>query len=541
MGNEFDYSGLYHNTNNTGGQPESQPSAQPQASEQSAAQQSANAQPAAGAQPAGQEQAGAQNSYPNVGSSGMNTANTARTDYSQQEAQAGSAAQQQASQPNAGYQQQGAAYTRPNAGNYNYQGQGAGYTSTMHGGAANGYSYTSAPSQPQQPPKKKKKGGAKKVVLRVVACLGVVVLGFGGGLGGAMAASRLGLTSGSVVMQTVVRNDSTDASNADASDTSGSANGTALSTSDVAKLVSPSVVVITTEQMVSSNNLWFGGSYVQSGAGSGVIVSSDGNILTCAHVVDGATNIKVQLNGSDTEYTATVVGLDSVSDVAMLKIDAGDTTLTPAVIGDSDKLVVGEEVVAVGNPLGTLGGTVTNGIISALNRQITVEGNEMTLIQTNAAVSPGNSGGGLFNANGELVGIVNAKSGDSEAEGLGFAIPINTATDVAKQLVENGYVPRPVLGIQVLAINDEQTAMQYGVSSYGVYIMSVNQGSAAESAGMKAGDRIVSVDDVAVSENTDLTGYLQNKNVGDTVQIQVERDGKLMSFDVVLGASTSAQ
>ena len=138
---------------------------------------------------------------------------------------------------------------------------------------------------------------------------------------------------------------------------------------------------------------------------------------------------------------------------------------------------------------------MTNGIISALNRQITVENNEMTLIQTNAAVSPGNSGGGLFNANGELVGIVNAKSDSSDAEGLGFAIPINTAVNIAQELISTGYVARPALGVTVISIQDAQTAMQYGVSNYGVYIMSVNPGSGAETAGLQKGDRIVSVGD----------------------------------------------
>ena len=502
MGNEFDYSGLYHNNENTGGNPASNP--QGNAAQPGADAAGTGTQPQANGAQSQPENSG----YPNVGSSGSNAANVPHPDYS---AQPGAAA---GSQPNAGAS------------------SNDGYTSSMHSGAQGGYSYSSAPAQP--PKKPRKKGNGKKIALRIVAGVAVVAVGFASGFGGAMVASRLGLAGSSVVMQTVTRDDSSDASS-----TQGSATGDQLSTKEVAALVSPSVVVITTEQMVSSNSLWFGGSYVQSGAGSGVIISQDGYILTCAHVVEGATNINVQLNGSDDKYTATVVGSDTVSDVAVLKIDA--TGLTPAVIGDSDKLAVGEEVVAVGNPLGTLGGTVTNGIVSALNREITVEGNDMTLIQMSAAVSPGNSGGGLFNASGELVGIVNAKSDSSDAEGLGFAIPINTATKVAEDLVENGYVPRPALGIKVLTISDSQTAMQYGVETYGVYIVEITSGGAAENSGLQVGDRIVSVDDVAVSQNTDVTSYLQGKNVGDTVTIQVERDGKLMSFDVALGSSTQAQ
>lgn len=252
-----------------------------------------------------------------------------------------------------------------------------------------------------------------------------------------MVASRAGLTGNQVVVQQVER--STDATAA------GSTDGTSMSVQQIASVVSPSVVAITTEQM-SSSQTWFGGYYVQSGAGSGVIISQDGYILTCAHVVSGATSVKVQLNGSDESYDATVVGQDSTSDIAVLKIDA--TGLTPAVIGDSDALAVGEVAVAVGNPLGTLSNTVTDGIVSALNRQVTVQDNDMTLIQTDASISPGNSGGGLFNANGELIGIVNAKSSYSEAEGIGFAIPINTAMEIGRQLIENGSVARPGAGRQ---------------------------------------------------------------------------------------------
>ena len=239
-----------------------------------------------------------------------------------------------------------------------------------------------------------------------------------------------------------------------------------------------------------------------------------------------------------TEYTATVVGQDSTSDVAVLKIEA--TGLTPAVIGDSDSLAVGETTIAVGNPLGTLSNTVTNGIVSALNREVTVQGNDMNLIQTSASISPGNSGGGLFNANGELIGIVNAKSSSSDAEGLGFAIPINTAMEMAKQMIEKGYVARPAMGVTVITINDAQTAMQYGVSNYGVYIYQIASGSGAEKGGLKLGDRIISIDDVAVSSASDVQKYCQSKEVGDTVTLQVERDGKVISCEVTLGESTQS-
>ena len=488
MSNEYDYSGLYNNTSGSGQAPQnSQPA------------QSAE-QPAQGAQQPAQDSA-----YPNVGSSGANTANTARTDFS------------------------GYGSTNPNP-NPQPQQDSHGYTSSFSGGNGgnnggyNGYSYSSAPQQPPVPQKKK----GSKVLLRVLACVGVAALGFGGGLGGAVVASRAGLTGNQVVVQQIERN--TDATAA------GSTDGTSMSVQQIASVVSPSVVAITTEQM-SSSQTWFGGYYVQSGAGSGVIISQDGYILTCAHVVSGATSVKVQLNSSDESYDATVVGQDSTSDVAVLKIEA--TGLTPAVIGDSDALAVGEVAVAVGNPLGTLSNTVTDGIVSALNRQVTVQNNDMTLIQTDASISPGNSGGGLFNGNGELIGIVNAKSSYSEAEGIGFAIPINTAMEIGQQLIENGSVARPALGVKIVDVTDSQTAQQLGVSTMGVYVVEVTQGSGAEAAGVQAGDRVLAVDDTAVSDSSALKNYLKDKSIGDTVSLQVERDGKVQTLEVTLGSSSA--
>ena len=497
MSNEYDYSGLYNN-----GQGGSTPDPN-QGQNQNQAQPQNEANQASANQPGQPEQGG----YPNVGSSGMNTANTARTDYS-------------ASSSNT-YNQPGNTYGQNPS-------QNNGYTSSFSGsngsnGGYNGYSYASAP---QQPPKHEKK--KNKVLLRVLAGVGVVALGFGGGFGGAIAASRAGLTGNQVVVQEIQRDTSTDATS------TGSTDGSAMTMQQIASVASPSVVAITTEQM-SSSQTWFGGYYVQSGAGSGIIISQDGYILTCAHVVSGATSVKVQLNGSDETYDATIVGADSTSDIAVLKIDA--TGLTPAVIGDSDKLAVGETTVAVGNPLGTLSNTVTQGIVSALNRQVTVEDNDMTLIQTDTSISPGNSGGGLFNANGELIGVVNAKSSYSEAEGIGFAIPINSAMDIAQQLIENGAVARPVLGVSILDISDASAAQQYGVSALGVYVVDVTKGGGAEAAGVQRGDRIIAVDDTAVSSTSTVKSYLADKEVGDTVSLQVERDGKVLTLNVTLGSS----
>ena len=438
--------------------------------------------------------------YPNVGSSGMNTANQYNDPQPEPET----------------------AYTAPQTDN----GAG-GATPPVH------------PVQPQdaQPPKKKKKFNGKHVARSAVALVLAAAMGFAGGFVGAKFGG-----SGKVVIQQVAPSSTADsASGSDSSITAASSSGSSLTTEQVADLVSPSVVVITTEQVVYSQWSWYGQNQVESGAGSGVIISSDGYILTCAHVVDGASNITVTIG--DKDYTATLVGEDTTSDIAVIKIDADG--LTPATVGNSDSLKVGQSVMAVGNPLGELGGTVTGGMISALNRSVTIQGsssvNTMSLIQMDASVSPGNSGGGLFNMNGELVGIVNAKSSSSDAEGLGFAIPINDAIKVAQELLENGYVTgRPYLGITYLAVTDAQTASQLGVNAYGVYVVEVVKGGPAEKAGLQAGDRIVSVDGTEIASKDDLGTLMQKHAAGDTLSITIARDGQMQTVNVTLGEKTAS-
>lgn len=438
--------------------------------------------------------------YPNVGSSGMNTANQYNDPQPEPET----------------------AYTAPQTDN----GAG-GATPPVH------------PVQPQdaQPPKKKKKFNGKRVARSAVALVLAAAMGFAGGFVGAKFGG-----SGKVVIQQVAPSSTADsASGSDSSITAASSSGSSLTTEQVADLVSPSVVVITTEQVVYSQWSWYGQNQVESGAGSGVIISSDGYILTCAHVVDGASTITVTIG--DKDYTATLVGEDTTSDIAVIKIDADG--LTPATVGNSDSLKVGQSVMAVGNPLGELGGTVTGGMISALNRSVTIQGsssvNTMSLIQMDASVSPGNSGGGLFNMNGELVGIVNAKSSSSDAEGLGFAIPINDAIKVAQELLENGYVTgRPYLGITYLAVTDAQTASQLGVNAYGVYVVEVVKGGPAEKAGLQAGDRIVSVDGTEIASKDDLGTLMQKHAAGDTLSITIAREGQMQTVNVTLGKKTAS-
>ncbi|MEG3073434.1 MAG: trypsin-like peptidase domain-containing protein [Ruthenibacterium sp.] len=374
------------------------------------------------------------------------------------------------------------------------------------------------PIMPMQPAPKKHPGRGKRViaaVLLVALCGGVSV---GGGYLGTVLASQKNV-------QTTTQSAALPAT---PPPSVASATGS-LSVADVAAIAGPSVVEVATESVTTNN---FFGQFVQSGAGSGVIISEDGYIVTNSHVVSGAEKIKVTLHDK-TEYDAAVIGSDAKTDIALLKVEAKG--LTPATIGNSENLSVGEFTLAVGNPLGRLGGTVTDGIISALNRDITIDSQTMNLMQTNAAVSPGNSGGGLFNARGELIGIVNAKSGGDGTEGLGFAIPINTAMNVVNELKTNGYVTgRPVMGITVIAIDDLQTAMQYGVSNTGVYVQSVSENSPAEKAGIEVGDLFISVDGAAISTKADVTGMLSNHKVGDVVEVQMMRERQVLTLRVTL-------
>lgn len=401
---------------------------------------------------------------------------------------------------------------------------GADYTASGSPMPENGPSVPMG-GEPQPPRMKKSHPRLKKIGAGALALVLVAGVSFGGGYAGFYLADKT--SSARIVYQSA--NPSGTATSTDASSADGLVG--------VINAITPSVVEITTEQMVTTSYGFWGGQQVVSGAGSGVIFTADGYIITNAHVVEGAQQITVKLNDGTT-YNATLVGSDSQSDIAVIKIDA--TGLTPAVLGDSDTIAIGETAIAVGNP-SNLGVTSTDGIISALNRSVTVEGNTMNLIQTSAAISPGNSGGGLFNSKGELIGIVNAKNADENAEGLGFAIPINTAKAVTQDLIENGYVTgRPALGITVVSITDAQTAMQYGVSTLGAYVQSVSEGSGAANAGMKVGDRIVSVGTKTVTTATDVTNALQDYTAGDTVQVQVDRGGELITLNVVLGEKTQA-
>lgn len=280
----------------------------------------------------------------------------------------------------------------------------------------------------------------------------------------------------------------------------------------------------------------------ETGSGSGVIITSDGYIVTNNHVVEGASGLKVYLQDG-TEYEGTIVGADELTDLAVVKIEA--TGLPAATLGNSSSVLVGEAVYAIGNPLGVFTSSVSAGIVSGLNRTLEVEGQNMTLMQTDASVNPGNSGGGLFNAKGELIGIVNAKSLGVDVEGLGFAIPIDDAKPVVVDLIDLGYVSgRPFLGITLQEINLVESSGNsqggyfpfYMPSSYvtRVQVMSVMEGGAAQAAGMVVNDIILAINDTEINGSSELAAALYEYKIGDVVTITVQRGNQQVDLQVTL-------
>ena len=302
-----------------------------------------------------------------------------------------------------------------------------------------------------------------------------------------------------------------------------------LSLQEIAAANENAVVEIQTESLVT--DFWIQ-NYVTQGAGSGVLIDSDGYILTCYHVIKDARSIKVTTkNGA--HYDATVVGYDDLTDLAVIKIKGSNfKTVT---YGDSSALSTGDVAVVIGNPLGQLGGSISTGIISALDRSVVVEGKAMTLIQTDAAINPGNSGGGLFDGAGRLIGIVVAKAGDSSSrvEGIGFAIPINQASVIADQIIEHGKVPRPLIGVMIVDVTNETDAARFGLSEVGLYIDEVN-GENAIAAGFQKGDIIKAVNGSAIRNRYDLTVELSKHKAGDKVTVVVSRNGEMVELETVL-------
>ena len=308
----------------------------------------------------------------------------------------------------------------------------------------------------------------------------------------------------------------------------GSAGEDVFSVSQVADIVLDTVVVVNATIETQS---FFGTAQTSVSTGSGVIITQNGYIVTCHHVIDQAVKITVKLNSGE-EYEASLVGSDEASDVALLYIDA-KKALPSAKLGNSADLVLGEMVVAVGNPLGQLYRTVTAGYISGLDRKIAnSDGSVMTLLQTDAAVNSGNSGGGLFNLDGELIGIVNAKYAQTGVEGLAFAIPIDWAYEVQLDLIEYGYV-RGVVdnGLTVAEVNADNYRYysSYGIKTYGVYVV-----DSLYCEDLNNKDRIVSINGVEITTEAQLNAVCKTCKIGDTVEVLYSRDGNTYTTQLTL-------
>ena len=297
----------------------------------------------------------------------------------------------------------------------------------------------------------------------------------------------------------------------------------------VARTVGPAVVGITNKAVARD---FFDRTIETSGVGSGVIFKSDGYIITNNHVIAGAKEIIVSLSDGNT-VNGTLIGTDEMTDIAVVKVDAKD--LPVAQLGDSDEVVVGEPAIAIGNPMGLeFQGSVTVGVISALNRTLDLNDKRVKLFQTDAAISPGNSGGALVNADGEVIGINSAKLATTGVEGMGFAIPINTVKAIVAELLDKGYVARPYLGVTIF---DKPTAARYGYQlsiDKGVYVFQVGLDSPAGRAGFQRGDIILSIDGKEVNSVTDVRNEVAAHKVGDKVKIVCDREGREETVEVTL-------
>ena len=266
----------------------------------------------------------------------------------------------------------------------------------------------------------------------------------------------------------------------------------------------------------------FGQTTETASSGSGFIISEDGYIVTNYHVIKGAKTLTVIMNNED-EYSATVVGYDDRNDFALIKIDASG--LTPVQLGNSDQLIVGDQVCAIGNPLGEMTNSLTVGYISVKDRSVTIDSANINMLQTDTAINPGNSGGPLFNMKGEVIGITTAKSTGDAVESIGFAIPINDVKSMIQELLEKGYISAPYMGVNITSEWD-------GV---GVYVASVEPDSPAAAAGLKKGDLIVGLGEYATSALAELDKALRNFEPGDTTTVFVYRNRQVVELTITFG------
>ncbi len=380
------------------------------------------------------------------------------------------------------------------------------------------------PTQGFEKPKKRKKSGVAMKAAALAICCALV----GGVCGGALSAKLVPAgnkaSGSSTVLQGSRENTVLDVKNIDTSKQ--------LTAAEVYAQNVNSTVGITTS--INSTNFW-GYTTTAAASGSGFIISEDGYIITNYHVIEGASSIKVTTYSGDS-YDATVVGYDESNDIAVLKVNA--TGLSPAVIGDSDNMNVGDSVVAIGNPLGELTFSLTSGAVSALNREVTLSnGVTMDLIQTDCAINSGNSGGALFNMYGEVVGITNAKyssSSNSEAsiDNIGFAIPMNRVYDIVKSIIEKGYIAKPYIGVSAADVSAETQA--YGLPE-GAAIKSVSEDGPAAKAGLQVNDIVTKVGDRKITCANDLVDAVSEASAGDLLKMTVYRSGSTVEIEVTVG------
>ncbi|WP_124100395.1 trypsin-like peptidase domain-containing protein [Ruminococcus sp. Marseille-P6503] len=418
-------------------------------------------------------------------------------------------------------------YNNDNFGNHNEQKDFQNYNSDT----VNEFSY--------KPENKKSKG--RKILTGIIAVLSVVAIGTTSIVGYSLiTGTGIGKDDSGSSVQTSNNNKSS----ADKASSSSSVDRSnlpsiiqlatpsdAMTIPDIVEKVSPSVVGISC--MTSSGTV----------TGTGIIMSSDGYIITNAHVVDGAATISVVLpssysdesseSGEDETITAELVGKDSQTDLAVVKIDK--TGLTAAEFGTSSEIKVGEVSIVIGNPLGfDLANSVTAGIISATDRTLTIEDRTMNLIQTDASINSGNSGGPLINAYGQVIGITSAKVSSTYGEGLGFAIPIDEATPIIDDLIQHGYVTgRPTLGISGENVTDVYS--QYYDIPKGFFVRSVESGSAAEEAGIEVNDIVIGIEGNLIESIEEFNEIKEKYKAGDKITVSVYRDGEIIDKEVTLG------
>ncbi len=392
-------------------------------------------------------------------------------------------------------------------------------------------SYREIVSEPDIP-KKKSRTGLKIAAIAVVCALAGSI--GGGALAGKLVSDRLTAEKPDAQIAQAVDESAVSGSDESVSDVAVAAPITVTSNdssitmtpADIYEKYASAVVGINCE---TATNV-FGQVSTTASSGSGFIITADGYVVTNCHVVEDANVITVMLK-DETSYPAELVGYDDENDVALLKIEA--TGLPTVAIGNSDDLKVGEQVVAIGNPLGELTHTLTVGYVSSLDREINTDGNPINMLQTDAAINSGNSGGPLFDSNGNVIGITTAKYASSTVEGLGFAIPINDAMNIVYSLQQYGYVKgKPSFGIEVGTLNLSY-ASYYGMP-VGCVINSVNSGSCAETAGMQAGDIITRLGDVDIKSVTELSAELKNYKAGDTIQVTLYRQTEYITLSVIL-------